>query len=173
MGFHFRKQKHLKRVFLNDPRTSDPYHRPDSPIPAWVFIQEMRVGCVGSKCFNSFSFFFKPLQQLAIFLKNLHFVTKASNKNTKCLQMSCCTIKSRQLICCCCTSHIWDMLSCAWWQMGVYIRHLSAQCQRLASTKCSLKCNVLMKTVFSGIQIWTLPFTNCRTQSTAVPSLYS
>lgn len=68
MDFHFRKQKHLKRVFLNDPRTSDSYHRPDSPITAWAFTQEIRVGCVGNDCFKSFPFFKKPLQNLAIFL---------------------------------------------------------------------------------------------------------
>jgi len=57
MGFHFRKQKHLKRLFLNDPRTSDPCHRPDSPITAWALVQEIRVPCVGRECFNSYGFF--------------------------------------------------------------------------------------------------------------------
>lgn len=66
MGFPFRKQKHLKRVFLNDPRTSNLYHRSDSSIAAWAYIHEIRVRCVGSKPSNS-SGFFKPLQHLAIF----------------------------------------------------------------------------------------------------------
>lgn len=66
MGFLFRKQNHLKRVFLNDLRTSNPYHSSDSSLTAWAHIQEIRVRCVGSAGFNS-SGFFKPLQHLAIF----------------------------------------------------------------------------------------------------------
>lgn len=65
VGFHVRKQKHLKRVFLNDSRTSDPYHRPDSPITAWVFVQEIRAGCVKATVSTALAFF-KPLQHLAI-----------------------------------------------------------------------------------------------------------
>lgn len=148
MGFHFRNQKHLKRVFLNGPSTSDPYHRPDSPITAWAFIQEIRAGCVRSECFNSFGFFW-TVTAFGLFCKKLHFVTKASNKNTKCLQMSCCTMKSRQLICCCCVSHIWDALSCARWQMGVYIKILVSTASKtrfhktLSKTQCFNEDSIL------------------------------
>lgn len=147
MDFHFRKQKNLKRVFLNDPRTSDPYHRSNSPITAWAFIQAVRVGYVGNYCFRSFSWCFLTFTAFGHFFRRLHFESKASNKNIKCLQTSCCTIKSRHSICCCCMAHIWDVLFCAQWQMGVYIRLLSAQCQRLPSIKCFLKRNALVNVV--------------------------
>lgn len=93
----------------------------------------------GKLLLQELSPFKKTFTAFGHFFRRLHFVAKVSNKNIKCLQTSCCTIKSRQLICCCCVAHIWDVLFCAQWQMGIYVRLLSVQCQRLPSIKCFLK----------------------------------